>query len=40
LEILVSDLVSQNTLNDMQSGFRSGHSTAEASLKVIDDIKW
>lgn len=26
-------------LNEMQSGFRSGHSTISATLKVMDDIK-
>lgn len=31
--------VSQNILNDMQSGFKSGHSTVSATLKVIDDLK-
>jgi hypothetical protein len=28
----------KNILNGMQSGFRSGHSTVSASLKVLNDI--
>ena len=36
---LKSYLDSLNILNNMQSGFRSRHSTVSATLKVFDDIK-
>ncbi|KAA5556865.1 hypothetical protein F3G51_32405, partial [Pseudomonas aeruginosa] len=33
-------LLSNNILSNFQSGFRSGHSTVSALLKVTDDIRW
>jgi len=36
---LKSYLYSHNILNEMQSGFRSGHRAITATLKVVDDFK-